>query len=344
MKVRIALLIVFTASTTASADELPLFLSSEPLHLTLEFPVRTLLRQKKKNPELEGTLRFSVDGGETREIAMTMTTRGKSRLDYCSYPPLTLNLKKKQTEGTVFAGQDKLKVVTHCKSGAQHQRYLLQEYGIYRGFNVVSEYSYRVRMLKVTYADTVKRKDETHDAFFIESHNEAAARHAMERARVESVRPEQLNARQAAVFTLFQYLAANTDWSMLKGPGEEGCCHNGKVIITPGTQENWVVLPYDFDQSGVINTKYSMPADGLRLKSVRQRLYRGRCIHNDLLPEVIAMFNEKRPEIEAAMNPEGLGKRTKTAALRYINEFYETVNDPAQREKKIFGACLGRRT
>ncbi|MCG8378440.1 MAG: hypothetical protein MI865_03075, partial [Proteobacteria bacterium] len=255
-KIRFLLLVIFASGSSAAAAELPLFQSSEPLHLTLELPVYTLLREKKKNPELEGKVRFSTDDGDTLEIDMSMTTRGKSRLAYCSFPPLTLNLKKKQAQGTVFHGQDKLKIVTHCRNGSQHHRYLLQEYGIYRAFNVISDYSYRVRLLQITYVDTMgKRKDETHDAFFIESHNEAASRHSMERARVSSVRPEQLDERHAAVFTLFQYLAANTDWSMLKGPGEEGCCHNGKVIIRPGTQEDWVVLPYDFDQSGVINTK-----------------------------------------------------------------------------------------
>ena len=198
--------------------------------------------------------------------------------------------------------------------------------------------------MRITYSDTDgKRDDEVHDAFFIESHNEAASRHGMERVRVPQLQAGQLDAKQAATYTLFQYLISNTDWSMIKGPGEEGCCHNGKVIITPGTQDGWVVLPYDFDQAGLINTKYSSPADGLGIRSVRQRLYRGRCIHNDQLPETIELFNSKRADIEAAIIPEGLNKSTRRSSLRYIDDFYKVINNPKQLQKRILDDCIGKR-
>lgn len=337
-------LLVVLAPVVNAATDLPLFKDSDTLHITLEFPVKTIVRQKKDKPVVDGVLRYTDTAGKPVEIAMSMTTRGKSRLEYCSFPPLSLNLKRKQTKDTLFAGQNKLKIVTHCKKGKTQQRYLLQEYGIYRAFNVISDYSYRARWLKITYVDTDgKRDDEVHDAFFIESHNEVANRHGMERSRVPSILPEQLDVTQSAKYTLFQYLIANTDWSMLKGPGEDGCCHNGKVIITPGTVEGWIVLPYDFDQAGLIKTSYSSPAPALKLKSVRQRVYRGRCLHNDALTETIALFNEKREEIEAALNPEDLDGRTRNTALKYINEFYKTINTEKSYTRRIVGVCVGKK-
>ena len=336
-------LLALLASAPGRASDLPLFASDETLHLTLEFPLRTLLRQKKDRPVLDGVLRYTNEDDEEVTIDMSMTTRGKSRLDYCSFPPMTLNLKRKQTKGTVFEGQNKLKVVTHCRSGSTHLRYLHQEYGIYRAFNVLSDYSYRARLLRITYRDTDRNgKEFVHDAFFIESHNEVAFRHGMERSRVPQLRPEQLHAKQAAIYTLFQYLIANTDWSMIKGPGEDGCCHNGKVIIEPGTQTDWVVLPYDFDQAGLIHTKYSAPAEQLGIKNVRQRLYRGRCLHNDVLPETIALFNEKRAEIETAIIPEGLNARDARKSLKYIDDFYKIINDSKKLNKEIYDDCLGK--
>ena len=339
------LVIATLACTTVAAQELPLFQSTEPMQLTLEFPLDTLIRQKEDRPVVDGMLRFTDESGKEVEIAMSMTTRGKSRLGYCRFPPLTLNLKRKQAKDTVFDGQNKLKVVTHCKNGSAHLRYLHQEYGIYRAFNVISGYSYRVRMLRIIYRDTDgERKDDEHDAFFIEPHNQVARRHDMERLRVAKVRPEQLDGEQAATYTLFQYLIANTDWSMLQGPGEDGCCHNGKVIIKPQSQDHWIVLPYDFDQAGLINTKYSMPAAALDIRTVRQRLYRGRCQHNDLMPATVELFNAKRQEIETAIIPEGLSKGAKRSSLKYIDEFYDTVNDPKRYQKYIADACLGKRT
>jgi len=103
------------------------------------------------------------------------------------------------------------------------------------------------------------------------------------------------------------------------------------------------VLPYDFDQAGLINTNYSIPADGLGLRSVRQRLFRGRCLNLEHLDESIAKFNKLRPQIESALNPPEVKGRKRKSAMRYIDDFYEIINDPKKRKKKIEDDCLGTR-
>jgi hypothetical protein len=273
-----------------------------------------------------------------------MSTRGHSRLEICRFPPLSMNLKKKQVVGTLFEGQNKLKIVTRCKQGKTYERYLIQEFGIYRGFNVLTDYSFRVRGLSVTFKDSEgKRKDEVLPAFFLESDDEVAERLSMEPIKSPTISPARFDSRHASIFTLYQYLIANTDWSMLKGPGSDPCCHNGKVIISPDTTSGWIVLPYDFDQAGLIYTRYSIPADGLGIRSVRQRLFRGRCLNLKHLDESIAMFNELRPQIEDALNPPEIDKRSRKDAANYIDKFYEIVNDPKKRKKEIEDGCLGAR-
>ena len=88
------LVIATLAYTTVAAQELALFQSTEPMQLTLEFPLDTLIQQKEDRPVVDGVLRFTDASGKEVEIAMSMTTRGKSRLSYCRFPPLTLNLKR----------------------------------------------------------------------------------------------------------------------------------------------------------------------------------------------------------------------------------------------------------
>ncbi len=165
----------------------------------------------------------------------------------------------------------------------------------------------------------------------------------MEPVKSSIVNPAQLDSKHASILTLYQYLIANTDWSMIKGPAGESCCHNGKVIITPGSTTGWIVLPYDFDQAGLINTQYSMPAEGLGIRSVRQRVFRGRCLNLKHLDESIAKFNELRPQIEEALNPPELDKSSRKKALKYIADFYEIVNDPKKRKKEIEDDFLGKR-
>ena len=319
----------------------PLFEDQKMLDVIIEMPMKTIINDAEDRPEVPGVLRYTVAGSEVA-IDFTMSTRGNSRLKYCSFPPLKLNLKKKQVKGTLFEGQNKLKIVTQCKSSKVFKRYLVQEYGIYHGFNVLTDNSIRARALSVTFRDSEgQRDDDVQSAFFLESDKEVAKRLSMEPIKSPTIDPAQLDSRHASVFTLYQYLIANTDWSMLQGPGNKSCCHNGKVIITPGTTNGWIVLPYDFDQAGLIHTSYSTTADGLGIRSVRQRVFRGRCSNLEHLDESIAKFNELRPQIEEALNPPPLDKRSRKKALKYIDDFYEIVNDPKKRKKKIEDDCLG---
>ena len=330
------------AAPLAQADDLPLFASDEVLDIVFEAPMNTIVREADERPEVEGVLHYTADDGQTVTLPLSMTTRGKSRLAYCHFPPLSINLKRKETDGTLFAGQNKLKVVTRCRRGSTFERYLHQEHGIYQAFNAVSEYGFRVRRLNVTYRDSEgKRDDETQFAYFIESDNEVAARTGMEKLKVSKIDSAQLDPAHENKFALFQFLIANTDWSVIKGAAEESCCHNGKVIITPGSVIGWIVLPYDFDQAGLINAKYSMPAEGLGIRSVRQRLFRGRCRNIDQLDDTVALFNERRAAIEAALLPEALDNRSRKSAARYIDDFYEIMNEPKDRQKIVADKCIG---
>ena len=321
----------------------PLFEDQSKLDVVIELPMTTIVNDAEDRPEVLGVLRYT-DAGTEVALDIMMSTRGHSRLEICRFPPLSMNLKKKQVVGTLFEGQNKLKIVTRCKQGKTYERYQIQEFGIYRGFNVLTDYSIRARMLSVTFKDSEgKRKDDVQPAFFLESDDEVAERLSMEPIKSPTIDPAQLDSKHASVFALYQYLIANTDWSLLKGPGTEPCCHNGKVIITPGTTNGWIVLPYDFDQAGLINTRYATPADGLGIRSVRQRLFRGRCLNLKHLDESIAKFNEMRPQIEEALNPPEFDWRRRKNALKYIDDFYEIVNDPKKRKNKIEDNCLGKR-
>ena len=331
---------VFVA-VNAHADELPLFTSDDVIDIVFEAPMNTIVKNAEKRPEEAGIMRYTEDDGRVVTLNLKMTTRGKSRLKYCRFPPLKIDLKKSETEGTLFAGQNKLKVVTRCRAGDSYERYLLQEFSIYGAFNVLSGRSFRVRMLNVTYRDTDgKRDDETHSSYFIETDKEVAARYGMEQRDMDKVQFSKLDQAHASKLSLFQFLIGNTDWSMTAGPPGAGCCHNNKLIVTPGSENGWIQLPYDFDQAGLINTSYSEPSEMLGIRSVRQRVFRGRCSNIGQLEDTIAIFNERRAAIEAALLPAALGDKPRKTAVKYIDEFYEIINDPKRLKSRILNKCV----
>ena len=339
----VAMLQAISADCPMDADR-PLFECDTVIEIEIEVPIKTLKRRAEDRPELPAKLRWVNSGGENIEFDVEVTTRGHSRLEMCSFPPLSLLLHKKELKGTVFAGQKKLKVVLPCQGSPLYRDYLLQEYGIYKAYQLVADPAFRVRLLNITFRDAENSdKTEQHVAFFIESIKEVAARENMDRVEDNVVLPSRLDTRNASVYELFQFMIGNTDWSKTKGPGDEECCHNGKVLAPAGSASGWFVLPYDFDQSGLINARYAHPDSRLPIRSVRQRLFRGRCEYLPVMDDTIALFNENRAAIEVALAAGGPREKTVEKQTEYLDKFYEIINDPGEREKYIDERCQGPR-
>ena len=323
--------------------ERPLFASHEPLELTIEGPFRALSRDGTRRPQRDGLVRYTDADGNEVVLDVRLRVRGNSRVEICSSNPLWLNFRRGQVGGTVFAGQNRIKLVTQCKRGDAYQDYLAQEYQIYRAYNALTDHSFRVRWLTVNYVETEGRRPSsfTEHAFLIEEDWEVAERHGMEVLEVETLSLSEIDAQATALLSVFHFIMGNTDWSGTSGPPGEDCCHNGVVIAAPGTEDGRVVVPYDFDQSGLIDSEYAEPSGSLSIRSVRQRLYRGYCQANQALDWAIQRVNERRPEVTGVFESEYVRERAQRQALDYLDEAYEIINDPEQRQSVIEERCRG---
>ena len=127
-------------------------------------------------------------------------------------------------------------------------------------------------------------------------------------------------------------------WSALDGPGDEECCHN----VVPYTREDgtFVPVPYDFDSSGIVDPPHALPDERLRIRDVRQRLYRGRCRTPAELAPTFARFEAQRAPIVALFDErQGLDPAVATRARNYVEEFFETLGDEQRRQKAFFDVC-----
>jgi len=320
----------------------PLFDSEEVLSVSIEAPMRELIRQRLDKAEYDAVVQVTDASGAIRKLPARIAPRGNARLEVCSFPPLRLDFDRDQVTGTLFEGQQELKIVTQCGRGDAKQTWLLLEYGLYRAYNELTDFSYRVRKLEVTFQDSEsKRWQRTTPAFVIESTEEAAERLARQPLRPPEIRSEQFEPFQTTLNVLFQFLIANTDFAIKRGPAGEGCCHNGRVLTPPGAEDNWVVLPYDFDQAGIIATDYALPDERLGIRRVTSRLYRGFCWHNESLPAAIAVFNERRERLTAVILAEVQSDWRQKRARQFIDAFYEIINDPRELETQLTAKCRG---
>ena len=130
------------AVAAAQAPATPLFASDGLLHLTIRGPVSAIADGQRREVPRPATL--SVAGGET--LPVTLTPRGITRLshDICQFPPLRVAFAGRPAAPSLFAGQNKLKLVTHCRNAESFQQHLLLEYAAYRMFNQLTPRSLRL--------------------------------------------------------------------------------------------------------------------------------------------------------------------------------------------------------
>ena len=318
----------------------PLFNSDEPLTITLTGPFKTLDKQRDKSAEYDvGSLSYEGPDGPV-SIETRYTPRGNFRLEKenCAHAQLWLNLKKKQTKKTVFANQNKLKLVVQCRDSNRYQSYLRKEYQAYRMLDLMTEASYRVRWLTVTYQDLQGKKLRTHAAFLIEHKNRVADRLNLLPVDEQRINRTELDPTHATRAALFNYFIGNADFSIVAAT-EGSCCHNAK-LLRADNESPYVPVIYDFDSSGYVDAPYAITPSKLDLRNVRQRIYRGFCTDPEVLDGVLAEFRDKREALLAvAAETEYVGKRSARKGVSYLKDFYSVIDNPKRLKKKIIEVC-----
>jgi hypothetical protein len=335
-----------TAEEIQAAESAPLFASHQILKITLEADFHTIRREDRSDKDSEerpAIMRWTNPDGSIETQEIQVQTRGIFRLAKrnCDFPPLRLNVKKGQVEGTLFDGQDKLKMVAPCKLGQDYwQQYVLAEYLVYRMFNAFSPLSFRVRLAEVTFTDTSGEDEEfTRIAFLIEDNDALATRNGgwkMDWNSEYQFDPRILESHQGIQVDVFQYMIGNTDWSGVQ-------MHNMELFHRPPA--TYATIPYDFDFSGIIDARYANPDESLDIRSVRDRKFRGIC-PDDLnrQPEeyeaVYEEFRQKREELsDLWRNLEGMDEDRVERTLDYLDDFYTILNDPRQVQVRMMNQC-----
>ena len=338
---RLAFSAAVFAATAASAQSQPkpLFASDQPIRFTIAGPITNIAQtaQSSRQPRA-GTLSMPSAAPETHPILLS--PRGITRLkrETCQFPPLRVRFQAAPAAPSLFAGQQQLKLVTHCRPAASFQQHLQLEYAAYRLYNVLTPASFRARLATIEYVNDDNRPVTSRLGFFIEEIEDVAARNGMRRAVTgDRVATSQLSPQDAARMALFEYMIGNRDWSARAGPPGEGCCHNSR-LIAPGPGGSFIPVPYDFDFSGLVNAPYAIAPDGKT--SVRERRYQGFCAHNAQALAAAAEFRAKRGPLLATLGQIGLDEGVRRRATAYLDSFFADIADDRRMTAKLLRTCL----
>ncbi|MEO6433846.1 MAG: hypothetical protein ABIO29_07720 [Sphingomicrobium sp.] len=334
-----ALAVAAAAAPAIAAPPEALFASDEPIRITIQAPLKQLMSDRAFRGAVAGTLTDPAGAKLPAQFSLRGITRRTAEV--CDFAPLRVDFAGPPPTGSVFSGQNKLKLVTHCKTSPGFQQKVLLEYAAYKMYNQLTERSMRARLATVDYIDGDGRPLLSRVGFFLEDVRDIARRNELAPMRAGvRIATNWLSPPDAARYALFQHLIANHDWSMRAGPVGDKCCHNAELIGS-GAPGAVIPVPYDFDFSGLVDAPYATAPDDIGISNVRQRRYRGYCVISAPAVASAAEFTQRKPAmLRALAATPGLDPRTRDRAASYLDSaFAQMASGPGLAA--ILKTCVG---
>ena len=333
----LALAVWAEAQNNVSQPHPSLFNSDDVLKICITFDITQHIRTKSENYST-GKIIFYETDQDSSSFKVRYKARGNFRKEHCIFPPLMLNFKP----DTLFTDDGyitKIKHVSHCIKSKLYKRIVLEEYLIYKLWEIISPYAMRTRLLDITYRDTgPKKRNSRHFGFFIEPMYMMTQRTKTIEVKGEYFKDDEINQLDADRVAIFNYMIGNTDWRIKSG-------HNIKFIKRFGhRREEVTAIPYDFDHSGLINAPYAEPAEWSTAESVMERDYCGHCrLVDDNYHHLIDDFMAVEAEIiHTIMAFEHLDLKTRKRIHKYIATFYKELKNRKNFIRTLNNNCMER--
>lgn len=312
-----------------------LFSADEVLNINLKSDFKHFIKNKRKGAYQAATI--TLHYGEAKEVVLgiKIKPRGKSRNSLCFMPPIKMNFSETEFPDSSVAALRSLKLVTHCKNQTAMEQYILQEYLIYKMYNILTNYSFRVRLVRIRYEDTQgKVKPVTRYGFIIENEKDLAYRVQARLFNRKGIQPDYFDPVSTARMGLFQFMIGNTDWSVYG-------LHNMKLLMVSREEiKGPLPVPYDFDYSGLINATYAVPDEKAGVETVRERAFRGYCYPDSVYEELAREFIAHEEDILSLYeHAPFLLKNIRSQGINYLEEFFRQIKDERVFHRHVLEYC-----
>ncbi len=311
-----------SAITDTLNKSLRLFEDDKPLEISLQFDLTTYFRTKSKEDYLNAQMTIHLSKSDSITKKIKLRTRGVFRNQYCTFAPIELNLKNAGFGFTDLNRITKIKLVPECRAGIENENYVLREYLVYKLFNVLTDTSFRVRMVNINYTDTGrKRKSIKQSGFFIEPIELLADRTKTIQVSNRKITQKNIIPMIMDRLAIFNYMIGNYDWAV---PGQ----HNVRVFKSqlPDTVDLGIAVPFDFDWTGLVNPDYAIPAENIGTQTVRERIFLGVCRRKEVFQKDLIIFSKNKEAFYRIINDfPYLKQREKKDMTRYLDQFFDQL-------------------
>lgn len=324
-----------SASAKKSNVTYNIFSYDSPLTCSLTFDIKKFLKQKKEGKYQDAVFTLVLNDTIEIETESEIKARGVSRRKLCNFPPIKLKFKKPDFPFSYFNNIKNQKVVTHCKSADEYEQNLLKEYLVYKMYNILSDKSFRVQLLEMQYVDSeLKVETMSKHAFLIEEPEFVAERNDAFYVKDENLGMRYIQPENMMTLSLFQLMIGNPDWSITG-------LHNIKLLKSKDFNElQPFAIPYDFDNSGIVNPSYAEPPESSGLGSVLERKFEGICSTEEDYDKIIEKYNDHKQDFLSLVSDfDLLDDDSKKHMIEYIESFYELLNSQKFYKKQVLPFC-----
>jgi hypothetical protein len=316
------------ASGQSRINRAHFFEEDKPVIMDLSTDLKRLVTSKKANDYQPANVTLHFPDSSVISAPIKLSARGIFRRENCYVPSIKLDFTD-TTASSKLSSLKKLKLVVGCGTKSEDEKLLLKEFLVYKIYNLLTDMSFRVRMLRINYTDTRgKIRSYTQYGFLIEDVDDMAKRNKCKEVQKRVFPQERTDRQQMTLVAVFQYLIGNTDWAV-------PAYHNIK-LMRPATDSISFpyVVPYDFDFCGVVNAEYATPNENLDIKSVTERLYRGFPRTIEEVQRILDIFRNKKEAIKNLVtNFEWLDQRNRRDVMKYLDDFYSIIEDKYQVQR-----------
>ncbi len=334
MRIRFILLLLVILVTDDFGQQVTadLFSSDQILSIALKGNVTSLVNDRKGTPK-DHPMDFTYINDDNQEVSISVNTKTRGHFrrqsKVCSYPPLSIQFSNEGSQvTTIFREQRKLKLVMPCTD----DNYVVREYLAYKLYNLITPFSFRARLVKVTLVDDGDGKATApFYGILLEEEDQLAERVQYKTLETKLV-PQQIQRESFLTMAVFQYMIGNTDWSIQY-------LQNIKLLAKDASSLP-VAIPYDFDHAGIVDAPYAKPAEELHLRSTRERRYRGYCMA-DMTPfePVIERYTRLKDDLYSVYLNSNLDEKYKRTTTEFLDDFYSILSDPSQWKKELSYPC-----
>jgi hypothetical protein len=288
----------------------------EVSRMTLEADFTELM----SNRRLEDYIPAAITLEDGRIFKAQIKPRGRYRRKVCEVPPLKIKFSKKSLQAEGLDSLNEVKLVLPCTDNVAGEELIVKEYLIYRMFERLTAASVKARLVRMTLRDThVERSFSKRQmlCLLLEDEEETAARLSGVEREVYGISPDSLQMNQAALTAVFQYMIGNTDWdiSMMRNCRLIQSRESGKVLV----------LPYDFDFSGLVGAPYASPSAESGVRTVHDRFLMADGISEDAIKRAVQVIRSARKDLMDICRSRYLSKEQSDSMMQYLETFFQGI-------------------